>query len=912
MLVNLRIFFTFLLSLFCQAAMAANPPTTISPGSGSSPGVSVGSLTPTFSWNAASGATGYGLYIRDMTAAGTPIVYPNSSAIMPNPLTGTSFIMPPGYLVNGHTYRWNMTSFVGSTEGSTVSTVLYFQTPAASVNSTLVSSPTSGNTAGTVAATPSPVVVPNPPTIAAPGGVSSPGPVVASLTPTFGWNSVSGATGYGLYIRDMTAPGTPLIYPNASGITYSPINGVDFNGEAMFQMPANILVNGHTYRWNMTSFTGSRESSAVSGSLYFQTPSVAVSTPATPSPGSGTSTATTAVNPPTLVSPGTAASPGAMLSSLTPEFRWNYVNGATGYGLYIRDMTAAGTPLVYPKASGSPQPVTVLDIGFGPSFSLPPGFLVNGHIYRWNMTSFNGSTESISVSSVLYFQTPPVVANTPTTSSAIGATPAGTIAVSPPTTISPGYASSPGMMTDSLTPVFRWNAANGATGYGLYIRDMTTFGAPMVYPNSSGTTANPLTGTSLTLPPNVLANGHTYRWNMTSFNGATEILAASSVLYFQTPAAASTPPSSGNSSGTATANPTPIAITSSGNAPNTTASSPTQTSNGNSASSGKADWNTAIGTFNGVTAYSNGSGDHESPRGQYGLDWQCAEYVNRYYSQIYGINLGGQNAADFYPNASSRKLTSYPNGGTVPPQVGDILCFTGGADGHVAIITQVSSTQVIVIQQNVAENSRDAAYSFPMSIIGGRYLVDGSRLSSVNKYTCQGWLRKPMVGASSSNSGILSGTEKTISTSTPQVSSSVVAPASQSVVKATLLLNAMPNTGGVVSGGGDFAIGSSLTVTATSRNGFVFENWTENGNVVSSSASYNFTFKGSRILEAHFRSNPMNRASTPNSPPDNQNRPNPMNRASAPNSSPADRNQNRGSIINLRPNSSRGTNQVQR
>ena len=46
---------------------AITPPTTNSPGSSSSPGTVVNTLTPTFSWNAASGATGYGLYIRDMT-----------------------------------------------------------------------------------------------------------------------------------------------------------------------------------------------------------------------------------------------------------------------------------------------------------------------------------------------------------------------------------------------------------------------------------------------------------------------------------------------------------------------------------------------------------------------------------------------------------------------------------------------------------------------------------------------------------------------------------------------------------------------------------------------------------------------------------------------------------------------------
>ena len=41
-----------------------------------------------------------------------------------------------------------------------------------------------------------------------------------------------------------------------------------------------------------------------------------------------------------------------------------------------------------------------------------------------------------------------------------------------------------------------------------------------------------------------------------------------------------------------------------------------------------------------------------------------------------------------------------------------------------------------------------------------------------------------------------------------------------------------------------FVVGSSRTVTATANSGYTFANWTENGNVVSSSASYNFTLNG--------------------------------------------------------------------
>ena len=257
---------------------------------------------------------------------------------------------------------------------------------------------TPATVSATVAVTPPSTISVNPPTINLPGSASPPGTMVNSLTPNFNWNNANGATGYGLYIRDMTAAGTPLVYPNASGITVRPVASIDFGSGPTFTLPQGILVNGHTYRWNVTSFNGSTEGSRVSSVLYFQTPPATVAV--TPPP-------TVSVNPPVVNLPGSVSPPGTMVNSLTPNFNWNNANGATGYGLYIRDMTAAGTPLVYPNASGiTVKPVASIDFGSGPTFTLPPGILVNGHTYRWNVTSFNGSTEGSRVSSVLYFQTP--------------------------------------------------------------------------------------------------------------------------------------------------------------------------------------------------------------------------------------------------------------------------------------------------------------------------------------------------------------------------------------------------------------------------------------------------------------------------------------------------------------------------
>jgi len=59
---------------------------------------------------------------------------------------------------------------------------------------------------------------------------------------------------------------------------------------------------------------------------------------------------------------------------------------------------------------------------------------------------------------------------------------------------------------------------------------------------------------------------------------------------------------------------------------------------------------------------------------------------------------------------------------------------------------------------------------------------------------------------------------------------------------------------GTVSGGGTFAYGTSCTVTATANTawGYAFQNWTKEGNVVSTSASYTFTVEGNCTLVANF------------------------------------------------------------
>lgn len=152
---------------------------------------------------------------------------------------------------------------------------------------------------------------------------------------------------------------------------------------------------------------------------------------------------------------------------------------------------------------------------------------------------------------------------------------------------------------------------------------------------------------------------------------------------------------------------------------------------------------TLLGTVDGVDVRYNPLGYASNINNTYngtttGMKWQCVEFVNRYYLQVYGMNIriAGTNANQYYTTASQRGLVAKNNGGSTAPRVGDVLCFSGGSGGygHVMIITEVSSNQIKVAQQNTGNN---------VAPIGCAFSRSGNTITALSNYSCQGWLRKP-------------------------------------------------------------------------------------------------------------------------------------------------------------------------
>ena len=165
------------------------------------------------------------------------------------------------------------------------------------------------------------------------------------------------------------------------------------------------------------------------------------------------------------------------------------------------------------------------------------------------------------------------------------------------------------------------------------------------------------------------------------------------------------------------------------------------------------EWGTLLGAYNGVTLYSNGNwewhpGEYNEVNGfRTGIKWQCVEFVNRYYTIVYKKNLYYTgiygDAKDYFNKASSAELTAYPNSCPILPKVGDILCFDGYSNGHVAIIREVAPTEVHVIHQNWSNSHADNDKIISMNNSNGIYSLTSLFDSNNHEYYIEGWLRIP-------------------------------------------------------------------------------------------------------------------------------------------------------------------------
>ena len=125
---------------------------------------------------------------------------------------------------------------------------------------------------------------------------------------------------------------------------------------------------------------------------------------------------------------------------------------------------------------------------------------------------------------------------------------------------------------------------------------------------------------------------------------------------------------------------------------------------------------------------------------------------------------------------------------------------------------------------------------------GGNYLhgqVDTVKAVASQGYTFQNWTEGANI-VSTSPEYIFVVTGPRILTANFKINSYVITTSS------------IPLNGGTTSGGGTYNYGQSDTVKAVPKQGYMFVNWTENGNVVSANPVYVFTVNSARNLVANF------------------------------------------------------------
>ena len=122
-----------------------------------------------------------------------------------------------------------------------------------------------------------------------------------------------------------------------------------------------------------------------------------------------------------------------------------------------------------------------------------------------------------------------------------------------------------------------------------------------------------------------------------------------------------------------------------------------------------------IGVFDGVAAYSNQKDETKSKtsnfyNGKYtGRRWQCVEFVRRYLISKRGVTFSNVTSAFEIPKARFTRLNGVPVQPTNELKVGSIIVWPKNyqkmsPNGHVAIVSSISSSGINVVEQNYIDN----------------------------------------------------------------------------------------------------------------------------------------------------------------------------------------------------------------
>ena len=457
---------------FTLAALAA--PTSLSP-SATIP-ASSGYDTPTFAWNAVTGANHYYLKVVDNNTGQAPIVIPNVSGTSYTPTAAQALTPGHSFTIYVYAFSTNSKAYSLSTQRFTLAALVApslisgpsgtiqpssgFDTPALTwssvsgashyyllvVDNTANVTVINNSNVSTNSFTPTASLTPghsytwyvaakstngknslafssqtfNLAALAAPTQ-SGPSGTISTTSPSFAWNNVSGANHYYVRLVDTTTNVAVINNPNVNTNSFT---------------PSTPLTPGHSFIWYVAAVSNNGKNTLAFSSQTFTLATAALATPSLISGPSGT------------------------VSTTSPSFAWTNVSGANHYFLRLVDTTT--NVIVINNSNVSTNSFTL---------STP---LTPGNSYTWSVSAQSSNGQGAFSSQT--FNLAALAA--PSLASGLS----GTIAPS----------------SGFETPTFSWGSVPWANYYRLNVVDTTTGALAINVPNVIGTSYTATAAQALT------------------------------------------------------------------------------------------------------------------------------------------------------------------------------------------------------------------------------------------------------------------------------------------------------------------------------------------------------------------------------------------------------------------------------
>jgi hypothetical protein len=252
-----------------------------------SPAGTVATTTPTYTWNASSGASSYYLVAQNTSGAAVSMSVSASAAGCAS--GGTCSVTPSTPLANGVAYNWfvNASSTAGTSAWSAGKSIM--------VSGAGPSAPAA-------------------PTLVAPSGT------VTTASPAYTWNASAGATQYYLVVQNTAGVAVASVFPASSA-------GCSSGSGTCSVTPSKALANGATYNWFVMAINSVGSSGWSAGK-----------------------TITVSASGPTPPAAPVQLAPSGTVTTSTPAYTWNASPGASSYYLIVMNTSGVAVGSWYTAA----------------------------------------------------------------------------------------------------------------------------------------------------------------------------------------------------------------------------------------------------------------------------------------------------------------------------------------------------------------------------------------------------------------------------------------------------------------------------------------------------------------------------------------------------------------------------------